>query len=85
MEMRIYNLLFYIKTNNKIPTSEELNINDEVLNNLIRKCNNEGLLDKSLIYVNILGEIECDEMAELAITIKGLNYLKNNNPVGEII
>ena len=38
MENQIYELLNYIKTNCKIPKCEELNISQDRLNSLVKKC-----------------------------------------------
>lgn len=84
MEKNIYDLLNYIRINNKIPTYEELNLTHERLNKIVKKCNNDGLLDKSIVFVNILGTINSDDDPDLAITPKGLQFLKEYNPLGNI-
>lgn len=85
MEKQIYELLNYIKMNNRFPKCEELKISKDRLIALVRKCNDDFLLDKEYIYVNILGEIEYEENIDMGITPLGLKYLKEENPVGNII
>lgn len=85
MNKLIYDLLLFIKTNNNIPSAKDLNIEEETLNSVIKRCLSDGLLDKKILYVNILGQIQCDDIPELAITIKGYLYLEENNPVGKLL
>ena len=75
MEFQIYKLLDYIKNNNKVPSCEELKITQD----------SELLLDKKYVFVNILGQIQSDENADMGITSLGYDFLKNNNPVGKVI
>ena len=84
MEEQIFTLLNYINKNGKIPKCEEINVSQERLVALIRKCNNDNLLDKNYIFVNILGNIQSDSNADLGITSFGYDFLKNNNPIGEV-
>lgn len=84
MNKHIYNFLSYIKNNNEVPSPEELNIDKSTLNLIVKKCISENLLDKDIIFVNILGEIQCDESPELSITINGYSFLEENNPVGKV-
>lgn len=84
MEKSIYDVLNYIKNNNKVPSCDVLNLSKERLNQIIKKCNAEGLLDKELIFVNILGTINASDNVDMAITIKGLNFLDEYNPVGKV-
>lgn len=84
MEKSIYDVLNYIKNNNRVPSCDVLNLSQERLNQIIKKCNAEGLLDKELIFVNILGTINASDNVDMAITIKGLNFLDEYNPVGKV-
>ena len=84
MEKNIYDLLSFIKVNNKIPTCDELNLTSERLNKIIKKCNADGLLDKNIVFVKILGTINSDKDPDLAITTKGLQFLKDYNPLGNL-
>ena len=84
MEKQIYDLLIYIKNNAFIPTCEELGISQDRLVSLVRKCNQEHFLDKNYIYVNIMDQIQCDGEADLGITQLGIDYINNNNPVGNV-
>lgn len=84
MEKSIYDVLNYIKNNNRVPSCDVLNLSQERLNQIIKKCNVEGLLDKELIFVNILGTINASDNVDMAITIKGLNFLDEYNPVGKV-
>lgn len=84
MQKNIYELLKFIQNNNKFPTCEELNISQERLNKIVKKCNDENLLDKSIIFVNILGTVNYDDDPELAITINGIKFLEEYNPLGKL-
>lgn len=85
MEKQIYELLNYIKMNNRFPKYEELKISKDRLIALVKKCNDDFLLDKEYICINILGEIEYEENIDMGITPLGLKYLEEKNPVGNII
>lgn len=85
MNKLIYDLLFFIKNNNNVPSAKDLNIDESTLISVIKRCLSDGLLDKKILYVNILGQIQCDDIPELAITIKGYSYLEENNPVGKLL
>lgn len=84
MQKNIYELLKFIQDNNKFPTCDELNISQERLNKIVKKCNEENLLDKDIIFVNILGSVNYDDDPDLAITIKGLQFLEDYNPIGKL-
>lgn len=85
MEREIYNLLYYIKQNGKVPKCEEINVTQDRLKLLVKKCNSEFLLDKNFIYVNVLGKIQSDDNADMGITKFGLEYLERYNPVGKVM
>lgn len=85
MNKLIYDLLFFIKNNNNVPSAKDLNIDESTLISVIKRCLSDGLLDKKILYVNILGQIQCDDIPESAITIKGYSYLEENNPVGKLL
>ena len=85
MNKIIYDLLFFIKSNNNIPSAKDLNIDEITLISVIIRCFHDGLLDKKIMYVNILGQIQCDDIPELAITVRGYSYLEENNPVGKLL
>lgn len=85
MNKLIYDLLFFIKNNNIVPSAKDLNIDESTLISVIKRCLSDGLLDKKILYVNILGQIQFDNIPELAITIKGYSYLEENNPVGKLL
>lgn len=85
MSKHIYNLLSFIKINNSIPLPDDLKTDKATLISIVKRCLSDELLDKKILYVNILGEVQCDESPELAITIKGYSYLEENNPVGKLI
>lgn len=85
MEEQIYNLLNFIRKNGKVPKCDELNVSQERLNELVKKCNKEMLLDKEYVYVNILGIIQSESDADLGITKLGINYLEEHNPVGNVM
>lgn len=84
MEEQIYTLLNYINKNGTIPKYDEINISRERLIALIRKCNNDGLLDKNYVFVNILGDIQSDSNADLGITPLGQKFLKEQDPLGKV-
>ncbi len=84
MEKNIYDLLKFIKDNNKFPLCEDLNMTQDRLSKIVKKCNDEGLLNKDDIFVNIIGTVNFDDEPELAITIKGLEFLENYNPIGKL-
>lgn len=84
MEEKILNLLNYIKSKNALPSSEDLGVSPEIFKKIIKKCINDGLLDKKYIYVNILGDIECDEDAELALTTEAYRFMENHNELGKV-
>ena len=84
MKNDIQQIINYVKNNTQLPTCSEMQMTQEKLNRIIKKCNDEDLLDKKYIFVNILGEINCDDDPELAITMKGLKYLEENNPLGKV-
>ena len=85
MEREIYDLLYYIKQNGKVPKCEEINFTHYSLKLIVKKCNSEFFLDKNFVYVNILGKIQSDDNADMGITKFGLEYLEKYNPVGKII
>lgn len=85
MEEQIYSLLNYIKKNACVPKCDEIGISQDRLVALVKKCNKDLLLDKEYIYVNILGEVKCDDNADMGITSLGLKYLEEHNPVGNVI
>lgn len=85
MNKIIYDLLFFIKSNNNIPSAKDLNIDEITLISVIKRCFHDGLLDKKIMYVNILGQIQCDDIPELAITVREYSYLEENNPVGKLL
>lgn len=76
MDKLIYDLLLFVENNNSIPSAKDLNIENRTLMSLIKRCLSDGLLDKQIIYINILDDIQCDESSEFAITIKGYSYLE---------
>lgn len=84
MEDQIYNLLNYIKQNGCVPKCDELNISQERLNSIVKKCNNELLLNRDYVYVNVLGQVESSSDADLGITQLGLKYLEDHNPFGNV-
>lgn len=84
MQKNIYELLKFIQNNNKFPTCEELNISQERLKKIVKKCNDENLLDKNIIFVNILGTVNCDDDPDLAITMNGIKFLEEYNPLGKL-
>ena len=84
MENQIYNLLNYIKFNCKVPKCEELNISQDRLNSLVKKCNKDLLLDKDYVYVNIIGQVQSNEEADMGITQLGLKFLEKYNPVENV-
>ena len=59
MNKLIYDLLFFIKNNNNVPSAKDLNIDESTLISVIKRCLSDGLLDKKILYVNILGQIQC--------------------------
>lgn len=85
MEIKIYELLNYIKKFNRIPLPSDLSITDEKLKQLIKKCIKENLLDQDYIFVNILGQVQLTDDASTAITIRGFEYIDSHNPIGNII
>ena len=84
MQKNIYELLKFIQNNNKFPTCEELNISQERLKKIVKKCNDENLLDKNIIFVNTLGTVNCDDDPDLAITMNGIKFLEEYNPLGKL-
>lgn len=84
MDEQIYELLNYIKTNCKVPKCEELNISQDRLNSLVKKCNKDLLLNKDYVYVNIIGQVQSNDDADMGITQLGLKFLENHNPVGNV-
>lgn len=84
MDDQIYNLLNYIKINCRVPKCEELNISQDRLNSLVKKCNKDLLLDKDYVYVNIIGQVQSNDDADMGITSLGLKFLEKHNPVGNV-
>lgn len=85
MEEQIYNLLNYIKSTACVPKCDELGISQNRLVAIVKKCNRDFLLDKEYVYVNVLGEIQYDDNADMGITSLGLKYLEEHNQVGKVI
>lgn len=85
MEEQIYNLLNYIKNTACVPKCDELGIPQDRLVAIVKKCNKDLLLDKEYVYVNVLGEVQYDDNADMGITFLGLKYLEEHNPVGKVI
>lgn len=46
MNKIIYDLLFFRKNNNNIPSAKDLNIDEVTLISVIKRCLTDGLLDK---------------------------------------
>ena len=78
MEEQIYNLLDFIRKNGDVPKCEDLNISQDRLNELVKKCNRDLLLDKEYVYINILGFVQSEPNADLGITQLGINYLEEH-------
>ena len=84
IEKQIHNILNYVKINCRVPKCEKLNISQDRLNSLVKKCNKYLLLDKDYVYVNIIGQVQSNDDADMEITPLGLKFLEKHNPVGNI-
>lgn len=84
MDKIVYSMLFFINKYNKIPTCEDIEVDKSLYEEIVRKCYKENLIDKEYLRLNILGFIDIVDNPKLGITLKGLQFLKDNDPLGSV-
>ena len=71
MEREIYNLLYYIKQNGKVPKCEEINVTQDRLKLLVKKCNSEFLFYCFHLLLRLTtGIITCIHTFSYTVTLR---------------